>query len=147
MGADLMASDNSSIVKAFLAELGSGSLDQALSYLAEDAVWSLVQTVRGMSISKYELKERIGAMRASFKGNAFLLKPISFIEENNVLAVEVESFTETNLGKIYANKYCIIFKMTDGKIKDVKEYNDSLHVTEVLLPAMQHALAQSAQKA
>ena len=142
-----MASENSSIVKAFLAELGSGSLDQALSYLAEDAVWSLVQTVRGMSISKHELKERIGAMRASFKGNAFLLKPLSFIEENNFLAVEVESFTETNLGKIYANKYCIIFKMAAGKIKDVKEYNDSLHVTEVLLPAMQHARAQAAQQA
>ena len=142
-----MASDNASIVKAFLAELGSGSLDQALSYLAEDSVWSLVQTVRGMSISKHELKERIGAMRASFKGNAFLLKPLSFIEQNDVLAVEVESFTETNLGKIYANKYCIIFEMAEGKIANVREYNDSLHVTEVLLPAMEHARAQAAQKA
>jgi len=141
-----MASDNASIVKAFLVELGSGSLDQALSYLAEDSVWSLVQTVRGMSISKHELKGRIGAMRASFKGNAFLLKPISFIEENNILAVEVESHTETNLGKIYANKYCIIFKMVDGKISEVREYNDSLHVTEVLLPAMEYTRALSAQK-
>lgn len=140
-----MASDNSSIVTAFLAELGSGSLDRALSYLAEDAVWSLVQTVRNMSLSKHQLKEQIGAMRASFKGNALLFKPLSFIEENNVLSAEVESFGNTNLGTIYANKYSIIFKMAHGKIVEVREYNDSQHASEILIPAMEHARAQSAQ--
>jgi ketosteroid isomerase-like protein len=138
-----MASENSSIITAFLAELGSGSLDRAASYLTDNAEWVIAQTVRGTSISKAELQERIGAMRASFKNNTFLLQPMNFIEENNVLAVEVESFAETILGKTYTNKYCIVFKMDGGKIAGVREYNDSLHVMEVLVPAMQHARAQS----
>lgn len=141
-----MASDNSSIVKAFLAELGTGSLDRALSYLAEDATWAIVQVARGVTISKHQLKDRLTAMRASFKNNTMQLKPIDIIEGNGALAVELDGLAETNLDKMYTNKYCLIFKMANEKIASVREYNDSVHVTEILLPAMAHTMAQSAQK-
>jgi ketosteroid isomerase-like protein len=140
-----MASDNSSIVKAFLVELSSGSLDRALSYLTEDATWGIAQVARGVTISKHQLKDRLMAMRASFKNNTMQLKPINIIEGDGALAVELEGLAETNLDKMYTNKYCLIFKMANEKIASVREYNDSVHVTEVLLPAMQYTMAQAAQ--
>jgi uncharacterized protein len=137
-----MADNNSLIIRTFLAELGTGSLDKAVSYLTEDAMWAIVQTSRGTSISKPQLKARLAGMRASLKDNVLQLKPINFIENGHSVAVEVESYAVTNLGKVYENKYCIIFKMVDGKIADIREYNDSLHVTEILLPAVAHMQAQ-----
>lgn len=140
-----MAGNNASIVKDFLKELGTGSLDKAVAYLAEDAMWAIVQTSRGVSISKPDLQVRLAGMRAAFKDHGMQLTPINIIEGGEFLAVELESYAVTILDKVYANKYCIIFKMADGKIADVKEYNDSIHVTEVLLPAVAHAMAQQAR--
>ena len=137
-----MADENISIIRNFLEEMGAGSLDKAIAYLTDDAMWTIVQTVRGASITKDQLKTRVGGMRASFKDAVLHVKLTNFIENGPSVAVEGESYAVTNLGKVYENKYVYIFKMEGGKIADVREYNDSLHVTEVLLPAVAHMQAQ-----
>ena len=106
-------------------------------------MWTIVQTVRGASITKNQLKSRVAGMRASFKDNVLHVKLTNFIENGPSVAVEGESYAVTNLGKVYENKYVYIFKMEGGKIADVREYNDSLHVTEVLLPAVTHMQTQT----
>ena len=58
------------------------------------------------------------------------------------MAVELEGYAVTSLGQTYENKYVVIFEVSEGKIRDVREYNDSLHVMQVLLPAMEHAAKQ-----
>ena len=138
-----MADDHSSTIRDFLVEMCTGSLDKAISYLTEDAMWTIVQTVRGATLSKDQLKARVAGMRASFQNNLLQVKLTNFIENGASVAVEGESYAVTNLGKVYENKYVYIFKMVDGKIGDIREYNDSLHVTEVLLPAVAHMQAQT----
>ncbi len=129
-------SANLDIIKAFLQEFGCGSIDVALGYLADDATWSIVQTSRGVTMSKEELGARLGIMRSSFKDAKIILTPIGCVEEKDRLSIELESFAETVLGTFYENKYCTIFTMEGGKITDVREYNDSLHIAEVLVPAI-----------
>ena len=138
-----MDDENASIIRDFLTEIGSGSLNKAVSYLTEDATWTIVQTVRGVTVSKDQLMAPIAGMRASFKDNILQVKLINFIESGASVAVEGESYAVTNLGKVYENKYVYTFKMKDGKIADAREYNDSLHVTDVLLPAIAHTQAQA----
>ena len=138
-----MANDNLSIIKTFLTEFSSGSMNKALTLLTDDAKWSIVQVARGVTISRSQLAERITAMRASFKDNSMALKVVGVIENGDRLSVELESFAITNLGKTYANKYCLIFTLSGGKIADVREYNDSMHVSEILLPAMEHTRTQA----
>jgi ketosteroid isomerase-like protein len=133
-------SANLDLVKTFLEELGCGSVDKALDLLTDEAKWAIAQTTRGTSLSKSELGQRLQMMRASFKDNKLVLTPVSCIENDNRLAVELESSAQTILDVAYRNKYCIIFTIDGGKISDVKEYNDSLHVSEVLVPAI-NALA------
>jgi ketosteroid isomerase-like protein len=136
-----MTSKNLTIVKAFLSEFNSGSLDKALSMLADDAVWSIAQTRRGVSMSKSELADRVATMRESFDQNMMSMTTGDFIEEGDRICLEATGSALTNLGKRYENKYCLIFRISGEKIADVKEYNDSLHVVEVLIPAVEHTLA------
>jgi ketosteroid isomerase-like protein len=37
-------------------------------------------------------------------------------------------------GKQYANEYCGVFVIRDGRIAEVREYLDSRHVAETLFP-------------
>lgn len=138
-----MASENTKIVTEFLEELGTGSLEKALDFLTEDSKWAIVQTVRYTEMTKPELRARLGGMRAAFKDGTLPVKAINIIEQGDQVAAEMVSHSVTVLDKLYENRYCTIFKLRDGKIADVREYNDSLHVVDVLLPAVQHAMAQA----
>ena len=137
-----MASANFAIIQKFFALTNVGKLDDAFTLLDDKAHWAIAQTVRGVSIPKAQLKDRMGPMWAAFEG-PLQLTPISVIEQGDRLAVELKSHAITVLGKTYENKYVILFTVKDGKIMDAKEYNDSLHVTQVLVPAIEHAVAQS----
>ena len=137
-----MASDNLVIIEAFLKEFGTGSLDAAFSMLADDARWAIVQTVRGTTMTMSELRPRLEAMRASMRGNNLHLKVVGVVDGGDTLSIELESFGKTCLDQVYENRYCLIFGMSGGKIANVREYNDSLHVTHVLLPAVAHVMGE-----
>jgi uncharacterized protein len=137
-----MASANAEIVQKFISICNTGDLDAGFTLLTDDATWSIAQRVRGIVMAKAEVRVRMGAMRAAFE-EPLQLRPFSIIEQGNRLVVECESFAKTIEGKTYENKYCIFFTVQGGKITEVKEYNDSLHVTQVLLPAMERARGRS----
>lgn len=133
-----MASANYAIVQKFISLCNAGDLDEAFLLLSEDSKWGITQRVRGVLMPKPELTARMRAMRTAFK-DPLQLTPISVIEQGNRLAVECESFAITLEGKTYENKYCVFFTVENDKITAVNEYNDSLHVTQVLIPAMEYA--------
>ena len=137
-----MASENFAVVQKFFALVSTGNLDEAFKLLDDGAQWTIAQTTRGVTIPKAQLRDRMGAMWAAFK-DPLQLKPLSVIEQGDRLVVELESYGITNLGKTYQNKYAGFFTVKNGKITEAKEYNDSVHVMEVLVPAMQHAQAQA----
>ena len=89
-----MADDHSSTIRDFLVEMCTGSLDKAISYLTEDAMWTIVQTVRGATLSKDQLKARVAGMRASFQNNLLQVKLTNFIENGasdfTYLALQVD---------------------------------------------------------
>jgi hypothetical protein len=60
-----MASKNLSTIEIFLKEFGNGSLDAAFSMLTDHAHWSIMQTVRGTTMTMSELRSRLEGMRAS----------------------------------------------------------------------------------
>ena len=124
------------IITTFMKEFGCGSIDKALDTLTEDAQWAIVQTSRGTTLAKGELNKRLQMMRGAFENGQLLLTPISCVEQGDDVAVEFISSAETVLGGSYRNKYAIFFKFAGDKIADVREYNDSLHITEVLAPAI-----------
>jgi ketosteroid isomerase-like protein len=51
------------------------------------------------------------------------------------VAVEAQAHATLKNGKIYRNTYHFLFIFRDGKIWRAKEYNDTLHVRDVLWTA------------
>lgn len=133
-----MASENFAVVQKFYALLSVGRLDEAFTLLDDSAQITIAQTARGSTSSKPQARERMNAMNAAFKG-PMQVKVLNVVEQGDRLVIEGESYGVTHLDTIYQNRYATFFTLRNGKIMEVKEYNDSIHVMEILVPAMQHA--------
>jgi uncharacterized protein len=54
------------------------------------------------------------------------------IAEGNQVAIQAESDAVTNKGRQYANRYHFYFRFAGDKIAQVREYNDTDHVRQVI---------------
>ena len=55
-----------------------------------------------------------------------------FIADGVHVAIEARGANTTRAGVPYCNNYCFVFRLADGKLKDVTEYMDTELVTAVL---------------
>jgi uncharacterized protein len=55
-----------------------------------------------------------------------------FIAEGDYVIVEARGDNVTKAGKQYNNEYCLVFRLLDRNIKEVKEYADTALVDAVL---------------
>jgi uncharacterized protein len=58
----------------------------------------------------------------------------NIIAEGDVVVVEAKGDNVTKAGVRYDNDYCLVFRLRDGRIAEVKEYCDSALVERVLGP-------------
>ena len=54
------------------------------------------------------------------------------IAEDNVVVVEASSRSRTKAGNPYENTYCLVYRLDDGMVKEVKEYCDTALIEAVL---------------
>ena len=47
-----------------------------------------------------------------------------FIADGDIVVVEAEGDNVTKAGVRYDNDYCLVFRLEDGKIKEIREYCD-----------------------
>jgi ketosteroid isomerase-like protein len=55
-----------------------------------------------------------------------------FFADGDYVIVEARGDNLTRQGKPYNNEYCFVFYLSDGKIKEVKEYSDTALIETVL---------------
>src|SRR5882757_6741355 len=60
--------------------------------------------------------------------------PFRFIADDEWVAVEARGDMVTNAGERYDNDYCVIYRIENGKIREIREYNDSALCERVLGP-------------
>jgi ketosteroid isomerase-like protein len=58
----------------------------------------------------------------------------NFIADGEYVAVEARGDNVTKAGQRYDNHYCLVYRVVDGKITEIKEYLDSDLVERVLGP-------------
>ncbi len=58
----------------------------------------------------------------------------NFIAEGDYVVVEARGDNVTKTGVRYDNQYCMVWRIENGKIKQIKEYCDSALVERVLGP-------------
>lgn len=59
--------------------------------------------------------------------NGLKMEVASVLADGDKVAMEVVSEGELENGRRYNNEYFVLFTIIDGKITEVREYNDTLH--------------------
>jgi uncharacterized protein len=102
--------------------------------LADDASW----IVTGQYSWSHEFRGReaiLDGLMGHFR-SFFAVRPrtigFNHIADGDFVAVEARGDNVTRDGLRYDNQYCMVFRIENGKIKQIKEYCDSTLVERVL---------------
>ena len=132
----MSAADNKKLVQQVFADSANRSGTTFADNLAEDASW----VVTGQYSWSHEFRGReaiqnglMGHFRSFFAERPRTLA-FNFIADGDYVAVEARGDNVTKTGQRYDNHYCLVFRIENGKIREIKEYCDSTLVERVLGP-------------
>jgi ketosteroid isomerase-like protein len=127
---------NKKLVQQVYADAASRSGTTFADNLADDASW----IVTGQYSWSHEFKGRdaiLNGLMGHFR-SFFAVRPrtvaFNFIADGDYVAVEARGDNVTRAGQRYDNQYCMVFRIENGKIRQIKEYCDSALVERVLGP-------------
>jgi ketosteroid isomerase-like protein len=127
---------NKKLIQQVFADSASRSGTTFVDSLAEDACW----TVTGQNSWSQQFKGRDAIMNGlmGYFRSFFAERPrtvaFNFIADGEYVAVEARGDNVTKTGQRYDNHYCLVYRVVDGKITEIKEYLDSDLVERVLGP-------------
>jgi ketosteroid isomerase-like protein len=139
----MSASANKEVMHEIYDELSKGNRMPFRNALAEDFRWIMKgktawsRTYEGRDTVRTEL---LAPLFEQFE-EGYRNKPIRLIAEGDLVVVECEGAVMTKSGKPYNNQYCLIFRIENGKIKELTEYLDTALVNEALAPPPWHTKA------
>ena len=127
---------NKKLVQQIYTDSANRSGTTFVDNLADDACW----TVTGQYSWSHQFKGR-DAINSGLMGHFrsfFAQRPrtvaFNFIAEGDYVVVEARGDNVTKAGVRYDNQYCMVWRIENGKIKEIKEYCDSTLVERVLGP-------------
>jgi len=126
--------DNKALVQRIHAELDKGNGQLFLDNLADDARWTLEgstpwsRTYAGKAAIREEL---LKPLFAQFAG-PYVSKTERIIAEGDRVVVLFSGDVPTRAGKRYNNRYCYIYRIEGGKVKELTEYFDTALVEQAL---------------
>lgn len=127
---------NKALLQSIHAELAKGNSRPLVEAMAEDFTWSFRSS--GVWSGAYRgkrvvLEQLLGPLTAQF-GDQYTSTAQRFIAEDDYVVVECQGRVTTKAGKPYHNRYCFIYRLADGKLKEVTEYMDTALAEAVLEP-------------
>jgi hypothetical protein len=132
----MSAEANKKLIQQIFRDSENRSGTTFVDHLADDATW--VQTGQCSWSRTFSGKHEIvngllGYLRSLLTDRPRTLA-FNFISEGDFVVVEAKGDNVTKSGERYDNEYCIVWRIENGKIKQVKEYCDSALIERVLGP-------------
>jgi uncharacterized protein len=119
--------------KELIRKMGaSKSLDDTLGIMADDIRWTLIGNTKfsGTFNGKKELLDKLIYPLFSQMESMGTGTTDNVIAEGDYVVVQTRGQgRRTKSGKDYNNTYCIVYRIADGKIKEVTEYCDTELIT------------------
>lgn len=132
----MSAEANKKLVQKIFKDSESRSGTTFIDHLADDATW--VQTGQCSWSRTFTGKDEITSDLLGYLRSLLTDRPrtlaFNFIAEGDYVAVEARGDNVTKSGERYDNEYCMVWRIENGKIKQIKEYCDSALVERVLGP-------------
>jgi ketosteroid isomerase-like protein len=132
----MSTAENKELMREIYDELSKGNRMPFRNAMHEDFRWIMKgrtawsKTYEGRDAVREELIKPLYAQFADEYANTAL----RIFADGDYVIVECEGRVTTTSGKPYNNQYCLIFKLENGKIKEMTEYLDTALVNEVLSP-------------
>ena len=125
--------ENKRIARDFFEALGRGDQKAVLNHYAADGTcWTAGTLPFSGTRSVAELALFMEGILGAFpEGLKFTVKTMT--AEGDRVAIEVESFGRHVSGRTYSNQYHFLMVIRDGKVREFKEYFDTMHANEVLV--------------
>jgi ketosteroid isomerase-like protein len=129
-----LTAQNKQLVQQIFAGLAEGNAKLFVDCMADDFAWTVTGTTpwsRTYTGKSAVLGELFGALRTRVVPP---LKTIAqrIVAEDDIVVVEARGSNTTTAGKPYNNRYCFVFRLAGGKLKEVTEYLDTELVTSAL---------------
>ena len=130
----MSAAENKQLLKTAFDAWGTGDIRPLVAAMADDVTWtdsghnSWSGSFRGKDSVRRDL---LGPLGAQFEGT-YTSTASRFVAEDDVVVVETQGSVATKAGARYDNKYCFVFRVEDGRIREITEYMDTQLVAEVL---------------
>ncbi|HKT52727.1 MAG TPA: nuclear transport factor 2 family protein [Candidatus Angelobacter sp.] len=130
----MSVADNKRLLEKIFSELAVGNSRFFVDAMADDFSWTVTGTTRWSK--KYAgkavvLSELFGTLTSRMDGRIKTI-PDRFIAEDDHVVVEAHGSNTTKSGKPYNNRYCFVFRVSDGRLKEVTEYLDTELVSSAL---------------
>jgi len=128
------AADNKKLMEQLFARVAAGDRKPFLDHIADDVVmrvtghYSWSQTFRGKEALFRDLYGYLAKLLADGRKTV----PRRFIADADHVVVEAVGEMQTKDGVAYNNEYCLIYRLSEGKIVEIREYCDSALTESVL---------------
>lgn len=126
---------NKQQVRRFLAHFRQGSVPDLMAAMSSDATWWILGRPElfpaAGSKSRADMN-RIWANLFRHMTGGLEMEVIGMVAEGDKVAAEVRSRGDLTDGRVYENQYHMLFTLREGKIVEVKEYADTLLITNML---------------
>ncbi|MBR1214390.1 nuclear transport factor 2 family protein [Bradyrhizobium sp. JYMT SZCCT0180] len=131
----MSAAENKKLMERIVADVAAGDRTSFADALADD----VTMTVTGQYSWSQTFHGKESVMRDLHGYVSSLLKhrrtvPFRFIADDEWVVVEARGDMVTHAGERYDNHYCLLYRIENGKIREIREYQDSTLCERVLGP-------------
>ena len=119
--------DNKRLMQRVFEELEHGNSPALIEVLADDVEWHVTGTTKFSKTYRGKatlMNELVGPLFSQL-AEPFVMTADRFIADDNYVVVETRGKATTKSGRPYNNKYCWVFRIEEGKVKEVTEYMDT----------------------
>ena len=132
----MSAAENKKLLQEIFARLAIGDGSLFVQHLADDVTmrvtgrYSWSRTFNGKASLLRDLFGRVRMLTNEPRKTI----PLRFIADDDHVVVEARGEMQTKDGHRYDNEYCLVYRLREGKIVEMREYQDSALCERVLGP-------------
>ena len=125
---------NKQLLQDIFTALAQGNARPFVASMDDDFSWTVTGATKWSKTYKGKravIGELFGTLSEKMAG-PIRTTAERFIADGDFVAVEARGSNTTTAGKPYNNRYCFVFRVAGGKLKEVTEYLDTELVTSTL---------------
>jgi uncharacterized protein (TIGR02246 family) len=126
--------DNKALIQQMFDALANADSRPFVALMADDVTWTVMGQTRWSGTYRGKaavLNDLLGVLRTRL-ADRYRATAQRVIAEGPYVVVQARGQSTTVAGTAYNNEYCFIYRLEDGKIKEVTEYLDTELLTSVL---------------